>query len=210
MIRIVDYGMGNLRSVQKALERVGCQAVLTQNPDEILNAEKLILPGVGAFGAAMTNLERLGLIEPIRQFIRSGKPFLGICLGMQLLLSESEEQGQFRGLDVIPGKVVKFSKSCNCGSANGLKIPHMGWNTLRKTSDCPLLNGIPDNTSVYFVHSFYPEPPKETIAATTNYGTEFCSIIHRDNVYAVQFHPEKSGAVGLRMLENFSAIRSGD
>ncbi|MBI2843373.1 MAG: imidazole glycerol phosphate synthase subunit HisH [Armatimonadetes bacterium] len=207
MIRIIDYGMGNLRSVQKALERLGFHAALTQNPHEILEADRLILPGVGAFGAAMVNLERLGLVEAIREFVRSGRPLLGICLGMQLLLSESQEQGLFRGLDIIPGRVVKFFKPEDLREAtSGLKVPHMGWNTLARTGDCPLLKGVPDQASVYFVHSYYPDPPREFVAATTDYGIDFCSVIWKDNIYATQFHPEKSGTVGLRMLENFAAI----
>lgn len=211
MIRIVDYGMGNLRSVQKALERLGLEAALTQDPEDIRNADKLVLPGVGAFGAAMVNLERLGFIKPIREFARSGRPFLGICLGMQLLLSESDEQGVFKGLDLIPGRVVKFFKPEDMGpSTQGLKIPHMGWNTLVKVSDCPLLQGVPAGASVYFVHSYYPDPPEEFVAATTDYGIDFCSVIWKDNIFATQFHPEKSGAVGLRMLENFGALGTGD
>jgi glutamine amidotransferase len=199
LIRIVDYGMGNLRSVQKALERVGCEATLTSKPEEIRDAEKLILPGVGAFGAAMSNLERLALTEPIREFALSGRPFLGICLGMQLLLTESDELGSYRGLYLIPGRVVKFPKT-------SLKVPHMGWNSLNKATTCPLLAGIPDGANVYFVHSYYVKPPLDTVAATTDYGVEFCSVIHKGSIFATQFHPEKSGAVGLRMLENFAAI----
>jgi glutamine amidotransferase len=202
--------MGNLRSVQKALERIGLQAELTQEPNEIREAERLILPGVGAFGAAMSNLERLGLVEPIKDFARSGKPFLGICLGMQLLLSESDEQGHFTGLDIIPGRVVRFFQPEDIGPATeNLKVPHMGWNNLKKSSDCPLLEGISEGASVYFVHSFYVDPPKEAVATTTDYGISFCSMIWKDNVFATQFHPEKSGAIGLRMLENFAAIKTG-
>lgn len=194
--------MGNLRSVQKALERVGRAAELTQDPAEVRNAKRLILPGVGAFGAAMKNLERLGLIDAVRDYAHSGRPLLGICLGMQLLLTKSEEQGVFYGLDVIPGEVLRFPKP----DAAGLKVPHMGWNLLRKTYDCPLLAGVPDGASVYFVHSYYTDPPKDAVAARTDYGIEFCSVIGKDNIYATQFHPEKSGTVGLRILENFAAI----
>ena len=211
IIRIIDYGMGNLRSVQKALERIGQEAVLTNDPSEVRCARKLILPGVGAFGAAMANLERLGLVEAIRDFAETGRPFLGICLGMQLLLSESEEQGDFKGLDLVPGRVVKFFKSEDVGpSTTGLKVPHMGWNSLRKTSDCPLLEGVHEGANVYFVHSYYADPPKDAIAALTDYGIEFCSVIWKDNIYATQFHPEKSGAIGLRMLENFAAMKTGE
>ena len=199
MIRIIDCGIGNLRSVQKALERIGHEAAFTNDPQEVREAERLILPGVGAFGPAIKSLEELGLVDAIRDFTRSGRPFLGICLGMQLLLSESEEQGNFKGLDLIPGKVTKFFNPEDFG----LKIPHMGWNSLRKAQDCPLFDGIPDDAKVYFVHSYYVNPSKDAVAATTDYGIEFCSAIWKDNIFATQFHPEKSGAVGLRMLENF-------
>lgn len=208
LIRIIDYGMGNLRSVQKALERLGQEATLTQDPNEIRSAEKIILPGVGAFGAAMANLESLGLVEPIKDFARSGRPFLGICLGMQLLLSESVEQGNFTGLGIIPGKVIKFFKPEDISPATqSLKVPHMGWNNINKSQDCPLLEGVADGASVYFVHSYYCDPPEAAVAARTDYGISFCSIIRKDNVYATQFHPEKSGTVGLKMLENFAAIK---
>jgi glutamine amidotransferase len=211
LIRIVDYEMGNLRSVQKALEHVGQEAALTQSPSEIREAEKLILPGVGAFGAAMANLQRLGLTGPIQDFARSGRPFLGVCLGMQLLLSESEEQGLHRGLDLIPGRVVRFFKPEDVGPATtGLKVPHMGWNSLLKVSDCPLLVGVPDGASVYFVHSYYADPPNDVVAATTDYGINFCSVLWHGSIFATQFHPEKSGAVGLRMLANFAALGSGE
>lgn len=206
MIRIVDYGMGNLRSVQKALELLGAQVSFTRDPNEVAGAEKLILPGVGAFGAAMANLERLDLVQPLRDFAASGKPFLGICLGMQLLLEESEEQGIFKGLGIVPGRVVRFFQNQKPDdSTAGLKVPHMGWNTISiKAPNCPLLAGISDGASFYFVHSFYPAPPKDWVAASTFYGEEFCSVIWKDNVFASQFHPEKSSAVGLRMLRNFA------
>lgn len=208
LIRIVDYGMGNLRSVQKALERVGQDAALTQDAREILEADKLVLPGVGAFGAAMANLEKLGLVEPIREFARSGKPFLGICLGMQILLAESEELGRYNGLDLVPGRVVKFFQPKDIGPATvGLKVPHMGWNKLSQKLDSPLLQGIPKGSSVYFVHSFYADTPKEYIAASSDYGIEFCAMIQKDNLVATQFHPEKSGLVGLKMLENFAQMK---
>jgi glutamine amidotransferase len=199
--------MGNLRSVQKALERIGHEAALTHNPQEVREAERLILPGVGAFGPSMANIEKLGLVDAIKDFARSEKPFLGICLGMQLLLSESEEQGSFKGLDLIPGKVVKFFKPEDVTpTTSSLKIPHMGWNSLHKAQDCPLFDGISDDAKVYFVHSYYVNPPNDAVAATTDYGIEFCSTIWKDNIFATQFHPEKSGAVGLKMLENFVKI----
>jgi len=211
VIRIVDYGMGNLRSVQKALERLGFQAMLTQDPADVSAADGLILPGVGAFGAAMANLERLGLVGAVRDFAASGRPFLGICLGMQLLLSHSEEQGVFRGLDIIKGRVVRFFQPEDAGAATAnLKVPHMGWNSLHKMPDCPLLDGVPEAASVYFVHSYYAVPPDEAVAATTSYGIDFCSVIRKGNVFATQFHPEKSGAIGLRMLRNFACMTRGD
>lgn len=211
MIKIIDYGMGNLRSVQKALELLGHEAVLTQDPAEVRKAERLILPGVGAFGAAMANLERLDLVGAVRDFARSGRPFLGICLGMQLLLSESDEQGLYKGLDIVPGRVAKFFQPQDIGPVtSSLKVPHMGWNSLRKQAGCPLLDGVPDGASVYFVHSFYPDPPRDFVAATTSYGIEFCSVIWKDNIFATQFHPEKSGKVGLRMIENFAAVKTGE
>jgi len=202
LIAIVDYGMGNLRSVQKALEHLGRSAVITQDPEVIDAAEKVVLPGVGAFGAAMNNLERLGLVEPVMDAALSGKPFLGICLGMQLLLKESEEQGLFRGLGIIPGRVVRFE------NRPGLKVPHMGWNVLNVKRRCKLLDGIPDGSRVYFVHSYYPIPSDEYVAATSDYGVRFCSVISYDNINATQFHPEKSGAVGLRILANFSEVKT--
>lgn len=210
MIRIIDYGMGNLRSVHKALGLLGCDAALTQDPSEVEHADALVLPGVGAFGAAMANLDRLGLTQAILDFAASGRPFLGICLGMQLLLSESYEQGRHTGLGLIPGEVVRFTNTDRNPEAAGIKVPHMGWNTLHRTSDCPLLAGIPDGASVYFIHSYYAMPPKEAVAAITNYGRDFCSLIWSGNIFAAQFHPEKSGAVGLRMLANFASMVSGE
>lgn len=200
--------MGNLRSVQKALELIGQEASMVHDPDEIRNAQKLILPGVGAFGAAMENLQEMEVADAIRDFARSGKPFLGICLGMQLLLSESDEMGLYKGLDLIPGRVVKFFKpeDENAQTA-GLKIPQIGWNTIKKTSNCPLFEGITDNASVYFVHSYYADTKDDVIAATAEYGINYCAAIWKDNIFATQFHPEKSGAVGLRMLANFAAIK---
>jgi len=192
--------MGNLRSVQKAFEHLGYTAEITQDPDAIAQAERVVLPGVGAFGAAMANLDSLGLTQAVREAARSGKPFLGICLGMQLLLAESEEQGVFRGLDVVPGRVVRFPQT------EGLKIPHMGWNTLSILQPSPLLASVPDGSSVYFVHSYYVSPESGVVAATTNHGVDFCSVLWQGNVFATQFHPEKSGAVGLGMLRNFAEL----
>jgi imidazole glycerol-phosphate synthase subunit HisH len=209
MIAIIDYGMGNLRSVQKALEKLGHAAVITAAPREIAAAERVILPGVGAFGAAMANLRRPTeegptLAEAVLQAIGSGRPFLGICLGMQLLLSESDELGHFTGLDVIPGRVPKFDFNGD-PAAQALKVPHMGWNALSPQQPAPLLRGVEPGAMVYFVHSYYCAPRDPgCVAATTEHGIPFCSVIWRDNVAATQFHPEKSGEVGLRLLNNFA------
>ena len=199
-LAIVDYGMGNLRSVQKALERVGQAAEVTGDAERIATAPAVVLPGVGAFGACMQNLTRLGLVEPVRAAIAAGRPFLGICLGMQLLFDESEEFGPVRGLGVLPGRVVRFLPD------PALKVPHMGWNQLRVARRVPQLAGIESGTSVYFVHSYYPVPADPAvIATTTTYGPEFASSVAHENVFACQFHPEKSQRVGLRLLENFVA-----
>ena len=198
MIAIIDYGMGNLRSVSKAFESVGHQAVVTGDPIVISQASHVVLPGVGAFGDCMANLERYRLVEPIHSAIRAGKPFLGICLGLQLLFSESEEFGSHRGLGLIPGKVRRFVVGPE------LKVPHMGWNQVNLERPCPLFNGITDHSEWYFVHSYFVDPTDPSVvAATSTYGLPFVSSIWRDNVVACQFHPEKSQAVGLRMLKNF-------
>ena len=199
MIRIIDYGMGNLRSVQKAFEKLGIAAEIITTADRIASAEKLVLPGVGAFRDAIHELERLELVEPIREYIRRDKPFLGICLGLQLLFDSSFEDGEWKGLGVLPGDVVRFP------AIQDLKVPHMGWNTLDRTGDCPLLSEIPVDASVYCVHSYYVRPTDESvIAATTDYGIRFTSMVQRGNLFATQFHPEKSQKVGLKLLENFS------
>ena len=198
MIAIVDYGMGNLKSVERALRRVGAETLVTSNPEKILGAEGLILPGVGAFKDCMRNLKEHRLIDPLYKFIQSGRPFLGICLGLQLLFNESEEFGVYKGLDIIKGKVVRFPQNSK------LKVPHMGWNTIKIRREVPLLQGIKDESYFYFVHSYYVIPEEENIiATTTNYVVEFVSSIYQDNIFACQFHPEKSQHVGLRMLENF-------
>jgi glutamine amidotransferase len=197
-LAIVDYGMGNLRSVQKAFERLGHAAEVTRDPERVATAPAVVLPGVGAFAACMTNLTGLGLAEPVRAAIQAGRPFLGICLGMQLLFEESEEFGPVRGLGVLPGRVVRFADAAD------RKIPHMGWNTLRVARRAPALAGIDDGSYVYFVHSYYPVPADSSLVATTTpYGGEFASSVVRDNVFACQFHPEKSQQVGLRILDNF-------
>lgn len=198
MIAIIDYGMGNLRSVQKGLEHVGFNAVVTRNISEIQDARGVVLPGVGAFSACMENLRKFGLIEPIREVVRRQKPFLGICLGLQLLFSESEEFGRQKGLDLFTGKVVGFHAEEN------FKVPHMGWNRIEKKKESPFLEGISSGDFVYFVHSFYVVPDDSSIVATTtDYGSSFVSSIATDRLFACQFHPEKSQELGLRILANF-------
>lgn len=207
MIAIVDYGMGNLRSVEKALQKLGHNPVITSDPAQIAAAERVILPGVGAFGAAMAHLQepRPGgtLAEAVVEAARSGKPVFGICLGMQLLLSESEELGTHRGLNLIPGQVVRFQAHGD----ESLKIPHMGWNALHFPRETPLFTGLAEGTQVYFVHSYYCRPEDPSVAAATcRHGVEYCAALASENIYATQFHPEKSGAAGLRILDNFARL----
>lgn len=205
MIAIIDYGMGNLRSVQKGFEKVGAEAVITADPAVVLEAEKIVLPGVGAFRDCMNNLEQAGFVEPILKVISDGRPFLGICVGMQLLFSDSVEFGLHRGLDLIPGHVLRFPEGMREGSEI-LKVPHMGWNQLSFKRQPPVFEGIDEGTNVYFVHSFYVKPDDDAvIATTTDYGIEFCSSIWKDNIVATQFHPEKSQHAGLLMLKNFAS-----
>ncbi|WP_316347525.1 imidazole glycerol phosphate synthase subunit HisH [Desulfuromonas acetoxidans] len=205
MITIIDYGMGNLRSVQKGFEKVGYTAQVTDDPRVVEKAERLVLPGVGAFRDCMDNLRDGGFIEPIHQFIATGRPFLGICLGFQVLLGESEEFGSHQGLGIIPGKVTRFAEDMQLDGET-LKVPHMGWNRIQHR-DIPLFKGVEQDSFVYFVHSYYVQPEDSAVvAATTDYGIEFCSAICRDNVMATQFHPEKSQQVGLTMLKNFGEL----
>jgi len=200
MIAIIDYGMGNLRSVSKAFEAVGHHAVVTRDAKVIGDASHVVLPGVGAFGECMANIEQNGLVEPIRKAIQSGKPFLGICLGLQLLFMESEEFGAHKGLGIIPGRVRRFKIDPS------LKVPHMGWNQVNIQRPCPLFQGIADGDHWYFVHSYVVDPVDRQIAATmTTYGIPFVSSIWRDNVVACQFHPEKSQTIGLRLIKNFGS-----
>ena len=208
MIAVIDYGMGNLRSVQKALEFVGAKAIVTHDPDLILNADSVVLPGVGAFKDCMANLNKLKLIDPIRKFIDGGKPFLGICLGLQVLFEESEEYGPVAGLGILPGKVVKFiDGSSDAKNGSLIKIPHMGWNEIKVKKDLPLFEGVGDAPYFYFVHSYYVVPEDQNMIATvTNYGVEFVSGIQHKNIYAFQFHPEKSQTLGLSILERFSNL----
>lgn len=198
-ILIVDYGMGNLRSVQKAFEKVGFAAEISSDANRIRDIDKLVLPGVGAFRDAIARLRGANLADPISEHVRKGKPFLGICLGLQLLFTTSHEDGEHRGLDLFPGEVVRFPR------LQGIKVPHMGWNQLRVVKRAPALAGLPDPPAVYFVHAYYVVPRDQDLVATeTDYPTPFASSIWRDNVFATQFHPEKSQKVGLRMLENFA------
>jgi glutamine amidotransferase len=201
-ILIIDYGMGNLRSVQKALEKVGQRAEISSEPGRIAEADKVILPGVGAFQDAIGRLRESNMVSPLIEHIAAGKPFLGICLGLQLLFTRSYEDGEHTGLGVYPGEVVRFPNQA------GLKVPHMGWNQIRIRRPAPLLREIPDQSAFYFVHSYYVVPRDAELAATeTDYPSLFTSMIWRDNVFATQFHPEKSQHVGLAMLHNFAALR---
>ena len=200
MIAIIDYGMGNLRSVEKALQSLGANCSILSRPRTLDHYKGVILPGVGAFGDAMANLRRNGWVEWIRETVKTGIPFLGICLGLQLLFNWSEEGEGGEGLNIVAGKVIKFSPGVGI-------IPHMGWNQLKIASDTPLLSGIDRDSYVYFVHSYYVVPDQaEIIAATTDYGIDFVSAIVKDNIYGLQFHPEKSQAVGLRILRNYIEI----
>jgi imidazole glycerol-phosphate synthase subunit HisH len=206
MITIIDYGMGNLRSVQKGFERVGISAQVTSDPRVVARAERLVLPGVGAFRDCMKNLEDGGFVEPIRQVIAAERPFLGICVGMQLLLTDSVEFGLYPGMNIIPGHVRRFPDGMVEGGEK-LKVPHMGWNQISIERPSPLFRGIADGVNVYFVHSYYEEPDEATtVAATSVYGIKFCAALWKDNIVATQFHPEKSQKVGLQMLENFGKM----
>lgn len=199
MIAIIDYGMGNLKSVEKAFERVGVRAVITREKGIIDDSDGLVLPGVGAFGDAMANLADSGLDKVIIENVKAGKPLLGICLGMQLLMSNSEEGGLYRGLNLVEGSVVRFR--------GNLKVPQVGWNQIKIQKPHPLLEGIPDGSNFYFVHSYYVNPvEKEVEIALTDYGTTFPSIIAKGNVYGIQFHPEKSSYPGLRILKNYGVM----
>jgi glutamine amidotransferase len=217
MITIVDYGMGNLRSVSKAFEHIGADVTVTNAKEKIRSASALVVPGVGAFGDCIKNLNQAGLLDEIKNFIKSGKPYLGLCLGMQILFESSEEAPGVPGLGIIAGTVKKFSSSL------GLKIPHMGWNQIKVKSDPPrrsetspewsgkpksksiLSENIPDDAYVYFVHSYYVEPKdRSVIAAETDYGISFCSSVAKDNIWATQFHPEKSQKTGLQILKNYA------
>ena len=229
MIALVDYGMANLRSVEKALLQVGGDPVITSDPQIIRQAHKVVLPGVGAFCAAMSNLHRSGLRDAVLESIAAGKPFLGICLGLQMLFDASTEMGDATGLGVLSGKVVRFfektesttrnerratnelangieNRKSKIENPNALKVPHIGWNALHFPRESRLLKGLEEGVRVYFVHSYYPEPTDSSIVvATSDYGVDFCCAIEQGNIAATQFHPEKSGTVGLQILRNFVA-----
>lgn len=201
MIAIIDYDAGNMKSVEKALQFLGEDSLVTRDPALILQADKAILPGVGAFGDAMKNLEKFGLVDVIRRFAASGKPFLGICLGLQLLFDESEETPGVKGLGLLPGRIMKIP------AGEGLKIPHMGWNSLEITEGARLFQGLKQGTYVYFVHSYYLKAEDPSIvAAKTWYGTEIHASVESSNIFACQFHPEKSSEDGLHILKNFAAL----
>lgn len=202
MIAIIDYDAGNLRSVEKALLSIGEETIVTRKHEEILAADKVVLPGVGAFGDAMRKLKEYGLVDTIHEAVDSGKPFLGICLGLQLLFRRSDESEGVEGLSILPGEILRIPE------APGIKIPHIGWNSLKVTDGARLFDGLGENPYVYFVHSYYLKADDESIvAATTEYGgTLIHASVQKDNVYACQFHPEKSGSVGMQILKNFAAL----
>ena len=201
-IGIINYGVGNLQSVKNSLDFLNIPNAIIDKPKEVRNFDKIILPGVGAFGAAIDKLNKLGFTDEIKKFAKQNKPILGICLGMQLLFDESYEYGRHKGLGLIEGEVLPFSKK-----VKKLPIPLVGWNNISKNSNSPILKGINDDSSFYFVHSFYCAPKeKSVIAASSDYGIKFASIIHKDNIFGCQFHPEKSQSAGLKILDNFSKI----
>ncbi len=202
MITIIDYDAGNMKSVEKALLHLGGEVQVTRRAEDILQADKVILPGVGNFGSAMGKLEEYGLVDTIRQVCEKGTPFLGICLGLQLLFQESEESPGVRGLGILPGKILRIPK------VPGLKVPHMGWNSLHLPREGTLFQGIPEGSYVYFVHSYYLQAADERIVtATTEHGVKIHASVEKDNVSACQFHPEKSGDLGLKILENFAGLQ---
>jgi len=207
VIAIIDYDMGNLLSVLKAFEKLGAEGRVTRDPAVIANASHVVLPGVGAFKDCMANLERFSLIDPIKEACASGKPFLGICLGLQLLFDKGFEQGEHGGLGIIKGRVIRFPKPHH-ENVSEFKVPHMGWNTVEMKKSSPLMKGIREKEYFYFVHSYYAllDDPSNVLTVT-DYGVEFASSIEKDNIMACQFHPEKSQAAGLRLLQNFIGVR---
>ena len=203
MIAIIDYGAGNLRSVAKAFERLGYRTIVTNEAKPILEAPAVVLPGVGAASNTMRSLKALGLVEPIKEAIAAGKPFFGVCLGLQVLLDGSEEGGWQDCLGIIPGVVRRLPE--------GMKVPHMGWNQVTQTASLALFEGIPDGSFFYFVHSYYVDPvDRQAVAGTTDYGITFSSVVAKGNIVATQFHPEKSGTVGLRLYDNFARWALGE
>ena len=201
MIAVIDYDAGNLKSVEKALQYLGEECIVTRDKEKLLKADKIILPGVGAFGDAMEKLHKFGLVDVIHKLVKENKPFLGICLGLQLMFESSEEGSGVKGLGLLPGKIVKFPEK------EGFKIPHMGWNSIDVKEGSRLFKGVSNNSYVYFVHSYYLQAENENdVAATTEYITHVHASVEHDNIFACQFHPEKSGDVGLRILKNFCEL----
>lgn len=195
MIAIIDYGMGNLHSVAKAFEKAGAETAIVAQAAELRKAEAVVLPGVGAFGQGMANLRARGFVSAIQDIVETGTPLIGICLGLQLLFAESEEMGEYRGLGLFPGRVRRLPKS--------LRVPHVGWNQIHPVRPSPVLAGIAEGSYAYFVHSYYADPADSSLVlATTDYGLDFASVVGRDRIYGLQFHPEKSQSVGLRILQN--------
>ena len=214
-IVIIDYGAGNLRSVARAVAHAGQEPLVTSDPREVPGADALIVPGVGAAADTMRNLREHGMVEPVRAYIAAGKPFFGVCMGQQALLSVSEEGGEHECLGIIPGRVKKLPTTVN-GASNGngaggtLKVPHMGWNRVRQKAEHPIFEGIEDDAYFYFLHSYYPAPDDDAcVIGETEYGVTFASVLARDNIVATQFHPEKSSDAGLRMYANFLRIAVG-
>ncbi len=203
MISIIDYGAGNLQSVEKALRHIGCDCQVTADPGRLLASDAAVLPGVGSFGDAMDQLRSRGLEEPIHRFVESGKPFLGICLGLQILFEESQESPGVKGLGLLKGKILRLPKE------SGLKIPHIGWNSLEVKNREGLFAGLPEEPYVYFVHSYYLRAEEDVVTATAEYGATIHAAVRKGNLMACQFHPEKSGKTGLAILENFAAMVKG-
>ena len=203
MISIIDYGAGNLQSVEKALRHIGCDCQVTADPGRLLESDAAVLPGVGSFGDAMDQLRSRGLEEPIHRFVESGKPFLGICLGLQILFEESQESPGVKGLGLLKGKILRLPKE------SGMKIPHIGWNSLEVKNREGLFAGLPEEPYVYFVHSYYLRAEENVVTATAEYGATIHAAVRKGNLMACQFHPEKSGKTGLAILENFAAMVKG-
>lgn len=208
-IAIIDYGMGNLKSVKKAFAALDFNAEITADPEMILKADKVVLPGVGAFRDAIAELNISGLAEATKEVVKKGTPLLGICLGMQLLFDKSYEYGTYEGLGLLPGEIVKMTtEEMRDEKGESLKIPHMGWNNLELVKKDPLFTGLEQGSSVYFVHSYYLETPVDVVSAYTTYGKRIAVAAQKDNIFATQFHPEKSGLVGLQILKNFGGMKA--